>query len=289
MQLTLPDEANEVTCTVCGADTIVNPTHTAEVNADNGKTNVWLLCSAECGWRGSLFSWQVTPAEYEAIYAHVPDNLLLPGDERLLPPPPDARILPPGPWGHFNVPPSPIPDQAWEIPCPNQVGRWRRDQRCGAILIPDPTTVFYYDEFTSTATVGFRCDVCQTPVLEYLSWPLTPEQHVAIFGRAMGDYHPAYDPDDPDDFQAAYSMWRTTNRAGLTHFQNAEDLAASEDVNLFSIQPGEFTIKHWPTGAVWDAPDFVAQHQQLIATAYQHDDEAEHDDGDSDHLASAMC
>lgn len=279
MHVTVPDEVNEVTCTACGAATVVNANYTAEINPDDGKTNVWLLCSADCGWLGSLFSWTVTRAEYEAIYGHVPNNLLLPGDERLLPPAPEARILPPGPWGYFKVQPSPIPDEAWELPCPNEVGPWGRKQKCGAILIPDPADgVFYYDEFTSTATLGFRCDVCQKPVLEHLSWPLTPEQHLAIFGRAVGDYHPEYDPDDPDDFEAVYSMWRTADRWGLRHFASVEALAATEDVDLLATGPGEFTIKHWPTGAVWDVPDFVAQHHQVVADAYA----AYEDDSDGD-------
>jgi hypothetical protein len=270
MRIALPNEVDELTCSDCGADAVVNNSHTADVNAHDGKATVWLLCGADCGWLGGLRSWVVTRAEYEALYGHVPHHLLLPGDERLLPPAPDARALPPGPWGYQHVPPSPIPDEAWERPCPNQVGP--RGRTCGAILIPNPTGVFFHDEFTSTTTIGFRCDVCQRPVLEHLSWPLTPEQHGDVFGRAVGEYRPEFDPEDPDDFEAEYSLWRTADRWGLTHFRSLDDLAATEDVDLLSTGQGEFTVKHWPTGAVWDLPDFIAQHEQIVTAAYTSDD-----------------
>jgi hypothetical protein len=277
MQVTLPDEVNEVTCTACGAATAVNGNHTAEIDADTGKTSVWLLCSADCGWLGCLFSWEVAPAEYEAIYGHPLPALA--GSE---PTPPENRELPPGPWGVFSVEPSPIPDEAWSVTCDNKVG-WPVRKTCGAYLDPSPTEidgaggVFYYDEFTSTATVGYgRCPCCQQLTLMHCSWPLTPEQHYAIFGRTPDEYAPSYDPDDEADFEAEYSLWRTEDRWGLTHFRNLEDLAGTEDWDLRSIGPGEFTIKHWPTGAVWDVPDFVAQHEQVVAAA----DEYDEDDGD---------
>lgn len=270
MQVTLPDQIRDVTCTDCGADTIVNDNYTVEINADNGKAHAWMLCSADCGWLGTVFSWRVDRTEYESLFGHVPNNVLLAGDERLLPPAHEARVLPPGPWGVFQVQPSPIPDEAWEIRCPNQ--------GCAAFLTPDPLRVFYHDEFISTATLGLRCDVCQKTVLENLSWPLTPEQHFAVFGRTVGDYRPEHDPEDPDDYEVQYSVWRTADRGALTHFRSLEHLAGADDYDLFAIGPGEYTITHWPTGAVWDAPEFAAEHQTIISAAYVADDEDSYDD-----------
>jgi hypothetical protein len=274
MSVTLPHEATEVTCSACGARTYVNPDYQSTVDQFSGKTNVWLLCAEECGWTGSLFSWQVTYDEYKRVHGYVPRDLLLPGDARLIPPAPEQRTLPSGPWGITKVPSSPIPDEAWSIPCPNQVGRWPRKRQCGGILIPDPADgVFFYTEFTSSVTLGFRCDVCRRPVLEHLTWKLTPEQHYAVFNRTVEDYRPEYDSDDPDDFEVQYSIWRTADRWGLEHFASLDQLISDESYDLRSIGPGEFTIKHWPSGTVWDVPDFVAQHAQLVSAEYDHDDE----------------
>lgn len=270
----VPAEAYEVKCTVCGADAIVNPNYTAEVREEDGKTNVWLICSDEdCTWKGGLFSWQVTREEYKAHFGQVPAGVL--------PSAPEERVLPPGPWGYFKVQPAPIPDEAWEVTCPNNVGRWPRTRECGAYLIPNPADgVFYFDEFTSTASLGFRCEVCRKPVLENMTWSLTPEQHQALFGRAVGEYRPSFDPEDPDDFEAKYSMWRTEDQGLLMHFRDLDDLIASEDVDLLALGPGDFTIKHWSTGGEWDAPDFVAEYRERITAAYQDVEEGYDGEGD---------
>ncbi|MFC0431048.1 hypothetical protein [Kutzneria buriramensis] len=278
----VPAEAGEDRCPQCGAGMCPDPAWPAEVRESDGSASVSLRCSAGCGSPGRLYRWQVSREEYQAIYGEVPDNLLLPGDDRLLPPPPDARSLPPGPWGYFKVEPSPIPDEAWEVACTNKVGRWRT-RECGAILTPDPKRVFYYDEFTSSATVGFRCPVCKVS-LENFKWPLTLDQHYAIFGRSPDEYVPEYDPTDESDFQALYSMWQTKDRGMLTHFATIDELAGGPDLDLRAIGPGEFTIKHWPTGATWDVPDFVAQHEQVIADydKFYAEPEPEGDDEDED-------
>lgn len=270
----VPAEVAGIVCSQCGAETFINPGYKTEVRDSDGRASVWLLCRNDCGSSGSIFSWQVSRDEYQAIFGDVPRNLLLPGDARLRPPAPEERVLPPRPWGYSQVEPTAIPDEAWELTCTNTSGRWHT--KCGGILTPDPTRVFYYDEFTSTATLGFRCGACGKPSLERHSWPLSPEQHYAIFGRSLEEYKPELDPDDPDDFLPAYSMWQTADRELLTHFRTLDDLAGSEDYDLCAYKPGQFTIRHWPSGTTWDVPDFVAEHAEVIAAHY--DDESEDDD-----------
>lgn len=277
MNVTVPAEAESRTCPDCGGPTYLNPHFETKVREDNGHAAVSQHCQNGCGWLGALFSWEVAPAEYEGIYGHPLPRLA--GNE---PTPPEARVLPPGPWGVFGVEPSPIPDEAWLVTCDNKIGRWRR-KTCGAYLEPRPTEidgsggVFYYDEFTSTATVGYgRCPRCQQLTLVRYDWPLTPEQHYAIFGRTPDEYAPlAPDPDDEDDYEIEFSMWRTADRGMLMGFPDVNALARSEDVDLRAVGPGEWTIKHWPTGAVWDAPEWVAQHEHVMADAdtYFADDE----------------
>lgn len=275
MQVAIPADIHEVKCTECGGDTIINPNYSADVREDDGKTHVFLICSDEnCVWRGCVYSWLVTEEEYLGLFGH-------PGFG-IWPVPPEYRELPPGPWGVFKVQPSTIPDEAWQITCPNNVPKFSNGPICGGYLIPNPGHVFYYTEFSSTVTVGLRCPKCQQIVLETASWSLTPELHLEIFGRPVGEYRPEYDPDDPDDFEAKYSMWRTADRWGLQHFRSLDDLIGSEDYDLLSIGPGEWTVRHWETGGEWDMPEFVAEYRERIKATYEDQQEGWGDEDDDD-------
>lgn len=271
----IPAEAHQAACPRCGDPMDVLVDEGLQVDEDDGKAGVLVRCRS-CRMVGG-WSWPLSREEYEAHFGRPPaPELLLPGDPRLVPPPPDQRVLPPGPWGATHREnPAPIPDEAWAVPCSNKRGWGKYAPTCGAMLVPQPDRVFFYDEFASTATVGFRrCDTCRECSLEFYTWPLTPEEHRARFGRAPGDYRPEYDPTDPDDFVAEYSMWETATRKQLQHFRSLEHLTDDGDYDLRAFEPGEYRIKHWPSGTEWDVPAFVAAHEGAVpASEYVHEDE----------------
>lgn len=272
-----PADVHTITCGRCGAPTRIDPERTTAPTAENPSGYAYTMCAAGCGWCG-VYSFTPTRAQYAAEFGHpAPLTVLLDGDDPTEPVPVEQRFLPPGPWGRDrDHDPIDIPAAVWDEPCERRLnvpGRFGGQRPvCGGGLVPDPTDTFYFSEHNSTATVSVRCRRgCDSQFLT-VTWVLTDEQHLAVFGRPWSEYRPEIDPDDYDDGEAPasvdYAMWRTADRGYYQEFNTLADLIGCQDWDLRAFEPGEFTVRHWPTGGEWDVPAFVADHRDAVDAEY---------------------
>lgn len=267
----IPDDVHTITCHTCGGPTRIDPARSTAPTEQAPTGSAFLVCSAGDGWFG-VFTYGLDREQYVNEFGHHPlATVTFDDDDPSQPMPPEQRVLPPGPWGVTGVPATEIPDDAWHQRCPNKLGR-AREHVCGKALIPNPGHVFYYDEFRSVAVLGMACRGGCRYVFERYEWGLTDEQHLQVFGRTLAEYRPKVDPDDYDEGEAPpaveYGFWRTADRACYQEFPTLDDLIGCQDWDLRAIAPGEYTIRHWPTGGEWDVPAFVADHADAVAAEY---------------------
>lgn len=267
MSITIPPECWR-TCQTCGGDVVPNPDR-IQFDEEEGNALIELHCQGQCNTLISLFRWDLPAGEFEERFGH-----------------PRGYYRVPFPDG-AEVPPIHFPDELWSR-CNKRIRRgvreklddWLRRQKaltryvCDGLKQPDlewfrPTGYNYW--------VGCRSTCSECGDVTWIDWEVTPEEYERLFGFPIQQYEYKPDPDDDGDFMPTLSVWTTAKgRRDEYPIRDLDHLV--EWLSDYEVVPGWFTVRHWETGAEFDALDFLAQNQIELSTDDDYTDVDEYDD-----------